>query len=76
MMESTLMALDLASCIMDCCRQDATIKKPIAVIGATGQQGGGLVQAILDDPKGGFSARALTRDPNKVRVRVPPFDPT
>lgn len=39
-------------------------KKTIAVVGATGAQGGGLVRAILNDPSGGFSARALTRDVN------------
>ena len=37
-------------------------KKIIAVTGATGAQGGGLVRAILDDPSGGFTARALTRN--------------
>jgi uncharacterized protein YbjT (DUF2867 family) len=37
-------------------------KKIIAVLGATGAQGGGLVRAILDDPNGGFAARAITRD--------------
>lgn len=37
-------------------------KKIIAVIGATGAQGGGLVRAILADPNGGFTARAITRD--------------
>jgi uncharacterized protein YbjT (DUF2867 family) len=37
-------------------------KKIIAVIGATGAQGGGLVRAILNDPNGGFQARAITRD--------------
>ena len=37
--------------------------KIIAVTGATGAQGGGLVRAILDDPAGGFTARAITRDP-------------
>jgi uncharacterized protein YbjT (DUF2867 family) len=37
-------------------------KKIIAVVGATGAQGGGLVRAILNDPDGGFSARAITRD--------------
>ena len=35
--------------------------KIIAVIGATGAQGGGLVRAILADRGGGFSARAITR---------------
>src|ERR1019366_3594502 len=37
-------------------------KKIIAVVGATGAQGGGLVRAILDDAAGGFAARAITRD--------------
>jgi len=37
-------------------------EKIIAVVGATGAQGGGLVRAILADPKGGFAARAITRD--------------
>ncbi|MBG0567195.1 NmrA/HSCARG family protein [Actinoplanes aureus] len=37
-------------------------KKIIAVVGATGSQGGGLVRAILADPDGGFAVRALTRD--------------
>jgi uncharacterized protein YbjT (DUF2867 family) len=36
-------------------------KKIIAVVGATGAQGGGLVRAIMSDPSGGFAARALTR---------------
>ncbi len=36
-------------------------KKVIAVTGATGAQGGGLVRAILADPSGGFAARAITR---------------
>jgi uncharacterized protein YbjT (DUF2867 family) len=35
--------------------------KIIAVVGATGAQGGGLVRAILADPSSGFSARAITR---------------
>jgi uncharacterized protein YbjT (DUF2867 family) len=38
-------------------------KKVIAVIGATGAQGGGLARAILADPDGGFAVRALTRNP-------------
>ena len=37
--------------------------KVIAVVGATGAQGGGLVRAILADPDGGFVPRAITRDP-------------
>ena len=37
-------------------------KKIIAVVGATGAQGGGVVRSILSDPNGGFTARAITRD--------------
>ena len=37
-------------------------RKIIAVLGATGSQGGGLCRAILDDPSGGFAVRAITRD--------------
>jgi uncharacterized protein YbjT (DUF2867 family) len=44
-------------------------KKVIAVVGATGSQGGGLVRAILDDPRGGFTARALTRDVDSEKAR-------
>jgi uncharacterized protein YbjT (DUF2867 family) len=36
-------------------------KKTIAVVGATGMQGGGLVRAIEADKGGEFAARALTR---------------
>jgi len=39
-----------------------TDKKLIAVVGATGSQGGGLVQAILADPAQRFAVRALTRN--------------
>jgi uncharacterized protein YbjT (DUF2867 family) len=45
-------------------------KKIIAVVGATGAQGGGLVRAILNDPAGGFAARALTRNVNSEKARV------
>jgi hypothetical protein len=38
-------------------------KKIIAVLGATGSQGGGLVRAILSDPNGGFAARSATFAP-------------
>jgi uncharacterized protein YbjT (DUF2867 family) len=45
-------------------------KKIIAVIGATGTQGGGLARAILDDPNGGFALRAVTRDANKDNAQA------
>ena len=44
-------------------------KKIIAVLGATGSQGGGLVRAILADPNGGFAARAMTRDVNSDKAK-------
>ena len=44
-------------------------KKVIAVVGATGAQGGGLVRAILNDPDGGFTARVLTRDVNSDKAK-------
>jgi uncharacterized protein YbjT (DUF2867 family) len=44
-------------------------QKIIAVVGATGAQGGGLVRAIQRDPGGGFRARAITRDPNSPKAR-------
>ena len=47
-----------------------TDKKIIAVMGATGAQGGGLVRAILDDKTGGFAARAVTRDPNSDKAKA------
>jgi uncharacterized protein YbjT (DUF2867 family) len=45
-------------------------KKVIAVVGATGAQGGGLVRAILADSNGGFACRAITRDPSKEQARA------
>jgi uncharacterized protein YbjT (DUF2867 family) len=45
-------------------------KKIIAVVGATGAQGGGLVRAILEDPKGGFAVRAITRNVNSDGARA------
>lgn len=45
-------------------------KKVIAVVGATGAQGGGLVQAILSDQTHGFTVRALTRDSGSARSRA------
>ncbi len=44
-------------------------KKIIAVVGATGQQGSGLVKAILADPSGGFAARAITRNPDSDKAK-------
>ena len=44
-------------------------KKIIAVVGATGSQGGGLVRAILNDPKGGFGVRAIVRDVNSPKAK-------
>ncbi len=41
----------------------------IAVAGATGAQGGGLVRAILNDKNGGFGVRALTRNPNSDKAK-------
>jgi uncharacterized protein YbjT (DUF2867 family) len=46
-----------------------TENKIIAVVGATGAQGSGLVRAIQSDPGSGFTARALTRDVNSSRAK-------
>jgi len=45
-------------------------RKTIAIVGATGHQGGGLVRAILEDPSGGFAARAITRDPSSESAQA------
>ncbi|WP_373075690.1 NmrA family NAD(P)-binding protein, partial [Zeaxanthinibacter enoshimensis] len=45
-------------------------KKIIAVVGATGAQGGGLVEAILNDPDHEFAVRALTRDPKSDKAKA------
>jgi uncharacterized protein YbjT (DUF2867 family) len=44
--------------------------KIIAVVGATGAQGGGLTRAILRDKSGGFAARAITRNPNSDKAKA------
>jgi uncharacterized protein YbjT (DUF2867 family) len=44
--------------------------KIIAVVGATGAQGGGLVRAILAQPESGFRVRAITRDPNSEKAQA------
>ncbi|MGW6276556.1 NmrA/HSCARG family protein [Kribbella sp. NPDC055071] len=46
-----------------------TEQKLIAVVGATGSQGGGLVRAILDDASGEFAVRALTRNVTSGRAK-------
>jgi uncharacterized protein YbjT (DUF2867 family) len=45
-------------------------RKIIAVVGATGAQGGGLVRSILADPGGEFAVRAITRDPDSPKARA------
>jgi len=45
-------------------------KRLIAVVGATGAQGGGLVRAILKDAQGGFAVRAITRDANSAKAKA------
>ncbi|HEU4747526.1 MAG TPA: NmrA/HSCARG family protein [Gemmatimonadaceae bacterium] len=44
-------------------------KKIIAVVGATGAQGGGLVRAILEDRNGPFEPRAITRDVSSDKAK-------
>jgi uncharacterized protein YbjT (DUF2867 family) len=44
--------------------------KIIAVTGATGAQGGGLVRAILADRDGPFRARAITRHPDSDKAKA------
>jgi uncharacterized protein YbjT (DUF2867 family) len=45
-------------------------KKIIAIIGATGGQGGGLARAIAADARGGFAARAITRNPGSDKANA------
>jgi uncharacterized protein YbjT (DUF2867 family) len=45
-------------------------KKIIAVVGATGAQGGGLVRAIANDKDGAFAIRALTRRVDSEAARA------
>jgi len=44
--------------------------KIIAVMGATGAQGGGLIQAMLAEPESGFKPRAITRDKNSDKAKA------
>jgi uncharacterized protein YbjT (DUF2867 family) len=45
-------------------------RKVIAVVGATGAPGGGLVRALLAEPAGEFAVRAITRDPASDKARA------
>ncbi|HVJ14322.1 MAG TPA: NmrA/HSCARG family protein [Polyangiaceae bacterium] len=45
-------------------------KKIIAVMGATGAQGGGVIRAILADDKSEFAIRAVTRDVNSEAAKA------
>jgi len=45
-----------------------TEQKILAVVGATGAQGGGLVRAALAEPDGPFRVRALTRNPSSDKA--------
>ena len=45
-------------------------KKIIAVVGATGAQGGGLVRAILEDKNSEFSVRAITRNTQSEKAKA------
>jgi uncharacterized protein YbjT (DUF2867 family) len=45
-------------------------KKIIAVMGATGAQGGGLVRAIVADRGGEFAARAITRKADSDKAKA------
>ena len=45
-------------------------KKIIAIMGATGAQGGGLARAIAADRNGQFAARAITRNPNAEKAQA------
>jgi len=45
-------------------------EKIIAVAGATGAQGGGLINAILADKAGGFKARAITRNKDSDKAKA------
>ncbi len=43
-------------------------RRLIVVTGATGAQGGGLVRALLNDPKKTFAVRAVTRNPESPKA--------
>ena len=44
-------------------------RKIIAIVGATGAQGGGLARTVIAQDEGPFSARVLTRNPGSDRAK-------
>jgi len=44
-------------------------RKIIAIVGATGAQGGGLARTVIAQEEGPFSARVLTRNPGSDRAK-------
>jgi hypothetical protein len=58
---STQEAWRIGICVLQFFEEEIMAEgKMIAVFGATGAHGGGLVRAILRDSHGGFAARAIT----------------
>ncbi|MEU8639304.1 NmrA family NAD(P)-binding protein [Amycolatopsis sp. NPDC048633] len=47
----------------------STEKRVVAVVGATGRQGGGPARSIAADPDGPFAVRTLTRDAGSPRAK-------
>ena len=51
-------------------KKSGIAKKIIAVVGATGAQGGGLTRAILNDKNGSFAVRAITRNVSSDKAKA------
>jgi uncharacterized protein YbjT (DUF2867 family) len=51
-------------------KKSGIAKKIIAVVGATGAQGGGLARAILNDKNGSFTVRAITRNVSSDKAKA------